>query len=105
MSMTSRWLLLAALALPSPWTAAQADAPPAPSRPAADNPIVSQARAEPVGLIARGGYAASTDRALLPSSQGFAAMRADDAGPDTTMSWLMALGFLTVVILRRTRTL
>ena len=76
-------MLVAAALMPAPFASAQADQGPA-HPPSFSNAVYSQANAMP-----------ALESAFSPTKS--------DTGPDTTTAWLMAMGFLGMVMIRRTR--
>ncbi len=76
-------LLAAAALMPAPFASAQADQGSA-HPPSFSNASFTQANAMP-----------ALDSAFVTSKS--------DSGPDTTTAWLMAIGFLGMVMIRRTR--
>ena len=76
-------MLVAAALMPAPFASAQADQGPA-HPPSFSNAVYSQANAMP-----------TFESAFAPAN--------GDTAPDTTTAWLMAIGFLGLVMVRRTR--
>ncbi len=94
----NRWIAALAMGLA---TAANA---PAAAPPAASHEVISSAQAAPGAEQARVqpvGLAFDRTRATLTTEAGENSLAAN--GPDPVIAWILAAGFLGIVVLRRTR--
>ena len=94
----NRWIAILAMGLA---TAANA---PAASPPTAAHDIVSSAAAAPpsTGLHAQpAGFVADRSRATFTSTGGENPL--SPSGPDPVVAWILAAGFLGIIVMRRAR--